>query len=186
MPGDARAQIGFITYDSRIHFYDLFDRHNGTFRIMVAPDIENIENKLDEFLPLPNGLMVTIGDCRTIVEILLNELPKIYQHNQETDSALGTALLVAEKLLHFTGGRVTVIQTRIPNIHPGALNQQAEKESTAIGPTTDYYKKLSLDYASQHIACDLFLLNSHYIDLQTLSMFNLLLEILKIFVFVYK
>ncbi|CAF2797756.1 unnamed protein product [Rotaria sp. Silwood2] len=169
LPGDARTKIGFISYDSRIHFYDLSDRQNGTFRIMVAPDIENIENKLDEFLPLPDGLMVTLCDCRTIVETFLNELPKVYQNNHETDSALGTALLIAGKLLYNTGGRVTVIQTRIPNINPGALNENVGKEPTSIGPTTDYYKKISLDYASQQIACDLFLLNSHYIDLTTLS-----------------
>jgi protein transport protein SEC24 len=139
---------------------------------MVAPDIENIENKLDEFLPLPDGLMVTLSECRTVIETFLNELPKVYQNNYETDSALGTALLIAEKLLHQTGGRVTVIQTRIPNINPGTLNEQIGKEPTIIGPTSDFYKKLSLDYASQQIACDLFLLNSHYIDLVTLSMLN--------------
>jgi protein transport protein SEC24 len=134
--------------------------------------MENIENKLDEFLPLPDSLMVTLSECRTIIETFLNELPKIYENNHETDSALGTALLISGKLLNQTGGRVTVIQTRIPNINPGSLNEQTVKEPTSIGPTSDFYKKLSLDYASQQIACDLFLLNSHYIDLTTLSMFD--------------
>ncbi|CAF4621725.1 unnamed protein product, partial [Rotaria socialis] len=50
-----------------------------------------------------------------------------------------------------------------------ALCEQIAKEPKSIGPTSDFYKKLSLDYASQQIACDLFLLNSHYIDLATLS-----------------
>jgi protein transport protein SEC24 len=139
---------------------------------MVAPDLENIENKFDEFLPLPDGLMVTLSECRTVIETFLNEIPKVYQNNHETDSALGTALLIAGKLLHQTGGRVTVIQTRIPNINPGALNGQTAKEVTIITPTSDFYKRLSLDYASQQVACDLFLLNSHYIDLTTLSMFD--------------
>ena len=136
---------------------------------MVAPDIENIENKLDEFLPLPDGLMVTLSECRPIIETFLNELPKVYQNNHETDSALGTALLIAGKLLNQTGGRVSVFQTRIPNVNPGMLNGHTGKEPTTIGPTSDFYKKLSLDYASQQIACDLFLLNSHFIDLTTLS-----------------
>jgi len=139
---------------------------------MIAPDIENVENKFDDFLPLPDGLMVTLGECRTILETFLNELPKMYQNNHDTDSALGTALQIAGHLLGQTGGRVTVVQTRIPNIKPGALNEQTGKEATVIGPTSDFYKKLSLDYASQQIACDLFLLNSHYIDLVTLSMLN--------------
>ncbi|CAF4515678.1 unnamed protein product, partial [Rotaria magnacalcarata] len=169
LPGDARTKIGFLTYDSRIHFYDLSDSQNGTFRIMVAPDLENVESKLDEILPIPDGLMVILSECRPIVEAFLNELPKVYQNNHETDSALGTALIIAGKLLHETGGRITVMQTRIPNVNPGALCEQIAKEPKSIGPTSDFYKKLSLDYASQQIACDLFLLNSHYIDLATLS-----------------
>ncbi|CAF0997730.1 unnamed protein product [Rotaria sordida] len=172
LPGDARTKIGFLTYDSRIHFYDLSDRHNGTFRIMIAPDLDN---KPEDFLPMPDGLMVTLCECRSTIETFLNELPKIYQDNHETDSALGSALQIAGKLLDQTGGRITVIQTRIPNINPGALQElvgsggQTAKEPTNIGPTSDFYKKLSLDYASLQIACDLFLLNSHHIDLATLS-----------------
>ncbi len=141
---------------------------------MMVPDLENMENKLDEILPLPDGLMVTLSECQTVIETFLNELPKIYQNNPETDSALGTALLIAGKLLNQTGGRVTVIQTRIPNVSPGDLNEKIGKEPTTIGPTSDFYKKLSLDYASQQIACDLFLLNSHYIDLTTLSMLDVI------------
>ncbi|CAF0744717.1 unnamed protein product [Didymodactylos carnosus] len=171
LPGDARTQIGFLTFDSRLHFYDLSERQNGTFRMMIAPDLENIEN---DFLPLPDGLMVTLSENRSAVETFLNELPKTFKENYETDSALGAALQIALKLLSPTGGRVTVVQTRIPNINPGSLQAQQTqggggKEPTNVSPTSDYYKKVSLDYASQQIACDLFLLNSHYADLATLS-----------------
>lgn len=139
---------------------------------MIAPDLENIETKLDEILPLPDSLLVTLSECRTVVEAFLTELPKVYQNNHENDSALGSALLIAGKLLQPTGGRVTVIQTRIPNVNPGALNIHVGKEPTVVTPTSDFYKKLALDYASQQIACDLFLLNNQYIDLKTLSMFD--------------
>lgn len=139
---------------------------------MVVPDLENIETKPEEILPLPDGLMVKLSECRTNIEAFLTELPKIYQDNYENDSALGVALLIAGKVLHQTGGRITVMQTRIPNINPGALNAQTGKEPTVIAPTSDFYKKLALDYASQQIACDLFLLNSQYIDLATLSRFQ--------------
>ena len=81
------------------------------------------------------------------------------------------------------------MQTRIPNINPGALNAQIGKDPTVIAPTSDFYKKLSLDFASQQIACDLFLLNSSYIDLATLSKKNDLCSISKIkskFCFVFR
>jgi protein transport protein SEC24 len=142
---------------------------------MISPDLDT---KPEDFLPMPDGLMVTLCECRSTIETFLNELPKIYQDNHETDSALGSALQIAGKLLEQTGGRVTVLQTRIPNLNPGALNESVSnagntgKEPTTIGPTSDFYKKLSLDYSSVQIACDLFLLNSHHIDFATLSMLN--------------
>lgn len=147
----------------------------------------DLDNKPEDFLPMPDGLMVTLSECRSTIETFLNELPKIYQDNNETDSALGSALQIAGKLLSQTGGRVTVVQTRIPNVNPGALTEaihtagQAVKEPTTVGPTSDYYKKLSLDYASMQIACDLFFLNSHHIDLATLSMCYVLFEISTIY-----
>ena len=177
LPGDARTQIGFVTYDSRLHFYDLSDRHNGSFRVMIMPDLDD---KPEDALPLPDGLMVTLGECRAVVESFLQELPKLYHDNPETDSALGAALQIAQKLLSPTGGRVTVVQTRIPNINPGALvapvtasGATTSKEPSVVAPTSDYYKKLSLDYASFQIACDLFLLNTHHVDIATLSTFFL-------------
>ena len=139
---------------------------------MILPDLDS---KPEDSLPMPDGLMVTLSECRATVEAFLNELPKIYLDNHDTDSALGAALQIAQKLLDQTGGRVTVLQTRIPNLNPGALHEQINtaaqsgKEPATVGPTSDYYKKLSLDYASLQIACDLFLLNSHHIDLATLS-----------------
>lgn len=171
LPGDARTQIGFICYDSRLHFFDLSDRQNGMFRVMILPEIDQ---KAEDFLPLPDGLMVTLCDSRSVIETFLKELPRLYQDNHEVDSALGSALLVAQKLLQPTGGRVTVIQTRLPNLNPGALNDTSNfgsksKELPVIKPTSDFYKKLSLEFASLQIACDLFLLNSHHVDLATLS-----------------
>ena len=135
---------------------------------MIMPDLDD---KPEDALPLPDGLMVTLGECRAVVESFLQELPKLYHDNPETDSALGAALQIAQKLLSPTGGRVTVVQTRIPNLNPGALAApvSASKEPTVVAPTSDYYKKLSLDYASYQIACDLFLLNTHHVDIATLS-----------------
>lgn len=38
-----------------------------------------------------------------------------------------------------------------------------------LGPATDFYKRLALDFSGQQIAVDLFVLNSQYCDLATLS-----------------
>lgn len=73
-----------------------------------------------------------------------------------------------------TGGRVTVFQSRLPNIGPGALvarenpSQRAGDSVPHLNPSTDFYKKLALDCSSQQIAVDLFIVNSQYVDIATL------------------
>jgi protein transport protein SEC24 len=41
MPGDSRAQIGFMAYDSRIHFFEFFDPKKLP-RELVVPDVEGL------------------------------------------------------------------------------------------------------------------------------------------------
>lgn len=73
-----------------------------------------------------------------------------------------------------SGGRVTVFQTCLPNVGPGALqsrenpNERSSKDIHHLGPATDFYKRLALECSGQQIAVDLFLLNSQYSDLASL------------------
>lgn len=73
-----------------------------------------------------------------------------------------------------TGGRVTVFQTSLPTLGPGALtvredpNQRAGKEAPHLNPATDFYKRLALDCSGHQVAVDLFVLNSQYVDVATL------------------
>lgn len=74
---------------------------------------------------------------------------------------------------------MTVFQTCLPNLGPGALqpredpNSRASKDVPHLNPATDFYKRLALDCSGQQIAVDLFLLNSQYSDLATLCMYKI-------------
>jgi protein transport protein SEC24 len=165
IPGDNRTQIGFITYNSSIHFYNLSDSLTQT-RMMIYPDLEDI------VLPLPDQLMVNLNENKESIQNFIQSLPDLFADTYETDSALGTALNAGFKLLKQTGGRITVMQTCLPNVGAGALKPREEnvdKDSTTLNPQTDFYKKLALECAGVHIAVDLFMLNSLYSDLATLS-----------------
>ncbi|XP_038061133.1 protein transport protein Sec24A-like isoform X2 [Patiria miniata] len=169
MPGDARTLIGFITFDSTLHFYNL---QEGMTRpqMLVVSDIDDI------FLPCPNDLLVNVHENKELIQELLNQIPSMFSGNKNTQTALGPALQAALKLMSPTGGRVTVFQSGLPSLGQGALksredpNQRASSKSVAnLGPAVDFYKKLSLDFSAQQIACDIFLFSSQYTDVATLA-----------------
>ncbi|XP_036380580.1 protein transport protein Sec24A [Megalops cyprinoides] len=169
LPGDTRTKIGFITFDSTIHFYNLQEGLSQP-QMLIVSDIEDI------FLPTPDSLLVNLSECKELVQDLLKGLPQMFTKTMETHSALGPALQAAFKLLSPTGGRVSVFQTQLPTLGVGALksredpNQRASaKDIQHLSPATDFYKKLALDCSGQQVAVDLFLLSGQYCDLASLG-----------------
>ncbi|XP_029546428.1 protein transport protein Sec24A isoform X2 [Salmo trutta] len=169
LPGDSRTKIGFITFDSTIHFYNLQEGLSQP-QMLIVSDIEDI------FLPTPDSLLVNLNECKELVQDLLKSLPQMFGKTMETQCALGPALQAAFKLLSATGGRVSVFQTQLPSLGVGALksredpNQRASaKDIQHLSPATDFYKKLALDCSGQQVAVDLFLLSSQYCDLASLG-----------------
>ncbi|BES93297.1 Sec23/Sec24 beta-sandwich domain [Nesidiocoris tenuis] len=170
LPGDSRTSVGFITFDSAVHFYSLAETHSQPHQ-MVVVDIE------DMFVPCPENLLVNLNECLGLVRDLLRELPEKYRESFDTGSALGPALQAAYKLLASTGGRITIFQSCLPNCGPGKLSPREDPSQrsgenvnqTMLNPVTDFYKKLALDCSGQQIAVDLFILNSQFVDLASLS-----------------
>ncbi|XP_037125072.1 protein transport protein Sec24A isoform X1 [Syngnathus acus] len=169
LPGDSRTKIGFITFDSTIHFYNLQEGLSQP-QMLIVSDIEDI------FLPTPDSLLVNLNESKELVQDLLKSLPAMFEKTMETQSALGSALQAAFKLLSPTGGRLSVFQTQLPNLGAGLLqsredpNQRASaKDIQHLSPATDFYKKLALDCSGQQVAVDLFLLSSQYCDLASLG-----------------
>nr|XP_057942202.1 protein transport protein Sec24A isoform X1 [Doryrhamphus excisus] len=169
LPGDSRTKIGFITFDSTIHFYNLQEGLSQP-QMLIVSDIDDI------FLPTPDSLLVNLNESKELVQDLLKSLPTLFEKTMETQSVLGSALQAAFKLLLPTGGRMSVFQTQLPNLGAGALqsredpNQRASaKDIQHLSPATDFYKKLALDCSGQQVAVDLFLLSSQYCDLASLG-----------------
>lgn len=169
LPGDTRTRVGFLTFDSTIHFYNLQEGLSQP-QMLVVSDIDDV------FIPSHDNLMVNLKESKELVKDLLISLPAIFSQSRETHSALGPALQAAFKLMSPTGGRVSVFQTQLPTLGAGLLqsredpNQRSStKEVQHLGPATDFYKKLALDCSGQQIGVDLFLLSSQYADLSSLA-----------------
>nr|NVI77966.1 Sec24AB ortholog [Cucujiformia] len=168
LPGDARTQIGFITFNSALHFFSFADGLSQPHEMTVL-DIHDV------FLPCPYNLLVNLKAKIELIRDLLNQLPVRYSNSFDDNSALGAALQAAHKMMSQTGGRVTVFQASLPNFGPGGLtpredpNQRASNEVQNLKPANDFYKRLALDCSSQQIAVDLFIVNSQYVDVATIS-----------------
>ncbi|XP_040904384.1 protein transport protein Sec24B isoform X2 [Toxotes jaculatrix] len=169
LPGDTRTRVGFLTFDSTIHFYNLQEGLSQP-QMLVVSDIDDV------FIPSHDSLMVNLKESKELVKDLLNSLPAMFSQSRETHSALGPALQAAFKLMSSTGGRVTVFQTQLPTLGAGMLqsredpNQRSNSKGVQhLGPATDFYKKLALDCSGQQIGVDLFLLSSQYTDLASLA-----------------
>ncbi|CAG9822963.1 unnamed protein product [Phaedon cochleariae] len=168
VPGDARTHVGFIAYDSALHFYSLPEGITQPQELTVL-DIEEV------FLPTPDNLLVNLKDRMDLVADLLRLLPNRFVNTYDTNSALGAALQAAFKMMGSTGGRVTVFQASLPNVGPGALiaredpSQRGTAEVAHLNPANDFYKRLALECSGQQIAVDLFVVNSQYVDVATIS-----------------
>lgn len=92
LPGDARTQVGFIAYNSAVHFYSIADGFNQPHEITVV-DIE------DPFLPCPDNLLINLNECKELIKDLLCQLPKRFANSYDSNSALGAALQIAYKLM---------------------------------------------------------------------------------------
>ncbi|KAF4015093.1 hypothetical protein G4228_006290, partial [Cervus hanglu yarkandensis] len=168
LPGNTRTKIGFITFDSTIHFYSLQEGLSQP-QMLIVSDIEDV------FIPMPENLLVNLNESKELVQDLLKTLPQMFTKTLETQSALGPALQAAFKLMSPTGGRMSVFQTQLPTLGVGALkpreepNQRSSAKEIHLTPSTDFYKKLALDCSGQQVAVDLFLLSGQYSDLASLG-----------------
>ncbi|XP_075716635.1 protein transport protein Sec24B isoform X2 [Rhinoderma darwinii] len=167
--GDSRTKIGFITFDSTVHFYSLQEGLSQP-QMLIVSDVDEI------FLPTPDGLLVNLHESLELIKDLLTALPGMFTNTRETHSALGPALQGAFKLMSPTGGRISVFQTQLPSLGAGLLQSREDPNQRSslkgiqhLGPATDFYKKLALDCSGQQTAVDLFLLSSQYSDLASLA-----------------
>ncbi|CAH8437646.1 unnamed protein product [Dicrocoelium dendriticum] len=166
MPGDSRRQIGLITYDSAIHFYKLC---GDSMKMLICPDLD------EPFIPEYEGLLNLITESSETLVEFLTYLPDSFAESSDVGNCLGSVLQVALKLIGSTGGRITVFNTCLPNLGAGCLRMREEQSDRtsadvkSLGPAIDFYKTFALDCAAQQVAVDLFLLNSQYCDIATLS-----------------
>jgi len=171
LPGGERTQVGVITYDSTLHFYNL---HGSTPQMLVVPELD------EPFCPMPGEALVNLSERRDVVKQLLEKLPSMFGATQATEVATGPALKAAYTVAQHVGGKVSLFSATRPTVGDGKLlnregaggaaNGKGAEGGGLLAPACDFYKTLAVDCSKQQLCIDVWACHSAYADLATLAL----------------
>ncbi|KAL6763866.1 COP-II coat subunit [Haematococcus lacustris] len=169
LPGEGRAMVGFITFDSTLHFYNLKASLSAPQMMVVA--------ELDEpFLPLPDDLLVNAADSRGVLDALLTSLPATFASNSVVDSAMGPALQAAFHVMQHVGGKLLLFQAAVPSLGIGKVKNRevlsaygTDRESTLRQPDDPFFKRFAAECSRVQISLNVFSCSAGHMDLASLA-----------------
>eukprot|EP00347_Sterkiella_histriomuscorum_P022014 403331985 len=169
LPGGERTKIGFITYDSSVHFYNLRSTLKQP-QMFVTTDIDQI------FLPQPDDLLVNLTDSYDLVINLLDNLPSYFAKTQIIDNCFVAALQAANMVASAIGGKLIFFQLaqtiiKHPMLAPKTLPNTAERLDL-VNSTNPYFSNTGSELGHMHMSCDLFIFThgkNQYKNLQTFA-----------------
>ncbi|GER24875.1 transport protein Sec24 [Striga asiatica] len=170
LPGYPRTQIGFITYDSTIHFYNMKSSLTQP-QMMVVSDLDDI------FVPLPDDLLVNLSESRGVIEAFLDSLPSMFQENMNVESAFGPALKAVFMVMSQLGGKLLIFQSSLPSYGVGRLRLRGDdirvygtdKEHILRVPEDPFYKQMAADFTKYQIAVNVYAFSDKYTDIASLG-----------------
>uniref|UniRef100_A0A7N0TY92 Protein transport protein Sec24-like At3g07100 n=1 Tax=Kalanchoe fedtschenkoi TaxID=63787 RepID=A0A7N0TY92_KALFE len=170
LPGFPRTQIGFITFDSTLHFYNMKSSLTQP-QMLVVSDLDDI------FVPLPDDLLVNLSESRSVVETFLDSLPSMFQDNMNVESAFGPAFRAAFMIMSQLGGKLLIFQNMLPSLGVGRLKLRGDdlrvygtdKEHALRTAEDPFYKQMAADFTKYQIAVDIFAFSDKYTDIASLG-----------------
>ncbi|KAF5463266.1 hypothetical protein F2P56_019190 [Juglans regia] len=170
LPGFPRTQIGFATFDSAIHFYNMKSSLTQP-QMMVVSDLDDI------FVPLPDDLLVNLSESRSVVETFLDSLPSMFQDNMNVESAFGPALKAAFMVMSQLGGKLLIFQNTLPSLGVGRLKLRGDdlrvygtdKEHMLRLPEDPFYKQMAAELTKNQISVNAYAFSEKYTDIASLG-----------------
>ncbi|GAB4858715.1 Protein transport protein Sec24C [Ancistrocladus abbreviatus] len=173
LPEGPRTMVGIATFDSTIHFYNL-KRALQQPLMLIVPDVQDV------YTPLETDVVVPLSECRQHLELLLENIPTMFQANKIADSAFGAAIKAAFLAMKSTGGKLLVFQSVLPSVGIGALSARdaegrsnisaGEKEAhKLLQPADKTLKEMAIEFAEYQVCVDVFIVSQNYVDIASIS-----------------
>ncbi|KAK9828118.1 hypothetical protein WJX81_006860 [Elliptochloris bilobata] len=164
LPGGERTRVGFLTFDTALHFYNL---KAG----LSQPQMMVVAELSEPFVPLPDDLLVNLAESRGVVEALLDSLPSTFAVNTSVESAMGPALQAAFMVVSPIGGKLLLFQSAVPSLGVGRVKQRdngalwgTDAEPKLRQPDDSFWKKYAAECSRVQIAIDVFIFCPSFID----------------------
>ena len=180
IPGGGRAQIGFMTFDSTIHYYSLKSTLKAP-QMLVVSDLSDGGS----LQPLPEDLLVNIDESRSIVMTLLDSLPHMFSGNNSSNAiasintCTGPAIMSAKRIIQHVGGKLLLFQASLPSIGEGTLKPRentrllgTDKEHMLLNAEDPWYRNAAIEFSRLQIGVDTFIFSAQYTDVATLQILS--------------
>ncbi|GLI64093.1 hypothetical protein VaNZ11_007265, partial [Volvox africanus] len=169
LPGDERTLVGFLTFDSSLHFYNLKASLSQP-QMLVVTELD------DPFVPLPDDLLVNLRESRAVVDALLDAMPNNFAGTSQVESAMGPALQAAFMVTSHIGGKLLLFQSSVPSLGVGKVKSRenpsaygTEREAPLRNPDDPFFKRYAAECSRVQITVDVFVMSMQYCDLASLA-----------------
>lgn len=169
--GECKTRVGFITYSSTVHFYNI----KGS---LAQPQMLSVGDVGDMFVPLLEGFLAP-PPAAPVLPQLLQQLPQIFRDNKETETILLPAVQAGLEALKAadTSGQLLVFHTSLPTYNaPGKLTNRedrkllgTDKEKQILAPATSAYNEVGQACSAAGVCVELFVCNNSYVDAATVG-----------------
>lgn len=168
----SNMRVGFITFNSTVHFYNI-KSNLAQPQMMVVGDVQ------DMFMPLLDGFLCNPEESETLIDALMEQIPKMFLDTKETETILYPAIQAGVEALKASNccGKLLVFNSTLPiGDAPGKLKNRddrkllgTDKEKTILIPQCQNYNQLGHECVQNGCSVDMFLFNNAYIDIATIG-----------------
>lgn len=157
IPGGDRTVVGFLTYDDKVHYYNLKNT-------LKQPQMIVNTDELD-FLPMPEDLMVNLADSKGLVLDLLRQLPIMFADSIEYDTNMESVVKSIGALTKVTGAKVFLfesspISARFPQLQV-TQKPEVKDRPELVKPTMHMFKNYGVELSHYYVSIDQFIISGH-------------------------
>ncbi|XP_067633805.1 protein transport protein Sec24C-like [Eurosta solidaginis] len=138
-------RIGFITYNSTVHFYNIKSS-------LAQPQIMLVGDVQDMFISLLDHFLCQPEKSEALIDALMEQIPKMFVDTRETETVLYPAIQAGLEALKASNcaGKLLVFNSTLPIVEGrGKLKNRedrkllgTEKEKTVLTPQCVSYNQL--------------------------------------------